>query len=93
LVEVAAPCILWIDEIEKALAGVGSSSYTDGGTAARVFATIATWLQEKTAPVFVVATANAVTSLNLGRRFTNLPPENSTRKNKTNRGFWANRFY
>lgn len=63
LAEVAAPCILWIDEIEKALAGVGSSSYTDGGTAARVFATIATWLQEKTAAVFVVATANAVTSL------------------------------
>ena len=63
LAEVAAPCILWIDEIEKALAGVGSSSFTDGGTAARVFATIATWLQEKTAPVFVIATANTVTSL------------------------------
>lgn len=63
LAEVAAPCILWIDEIEKALAGVGSSSQTDGGTAARVFSTMATWLQEKTAPVFVVATANAVTSL------------------------------
>jgi SpoVK/Ycf46/Vps4 family AAA+-type ATPase len=63
LAELAAPCILWVDEIEKALAGAGSSSYTDGGTAARVFATIATWLQEKTAPVFVVATANAVTSL------------------------------
>jgi SpoVK/Ycf46/Vps4 family AAA+-type ATPase len=63
LAEVAAPCILWIDEIEKALAGVGSSSLTDGGTAARVFATIAVWLQEKTAPVFVIATANTVTSL------------------------------
>lgn len=63
LAEVAAPCILWIDEIEKALAGVGSSSFTDGGTSARVFATIATWLQEKTAPVFVIATANTVTSL------------------------------
>jgi SpoVK/Ycf46/Vps4 family AAA+-type ATPase len=36
---------------------------TDGGTAARVFATIATWLQEKTAEVFVIATANTVTSL------------------------------
>jgi SpoVK/Ycf46/Vps4 family AAA+-type ATPase len=63
LAEFMAPCILWVDEIEKALAGVGSSSYTDGGTAARVFATIATWLQEKTADVFVIATANTVTSL------------------------------
>lgn len=63
LAEVAAPCILWIDEIEKALAGVGSSSFTDGGTSARVFATIATWLQEKTTPAFVIATANTVTSL------------------------------
>ena len=63
LAEFMAPCILWVDEIEKALAGVGSSSYTDGGTAARVFATIATWLQEKTAEVFVIATANTVTSL------------------------------
>lgn len=60
LAEATAPCILWIDEVEKALAGVGSSSYTDGGTAARVFATIATWLQEKTAPVFVMATANTI---------------------------------
>jgi hypothetical protein len=60
---VALPCILWIDEIEKALSGVGSSSYSDGGTAARVFATFATWLQEKRSSAFVVATANAVTSL------------------------------
>jgi hypothetical protein len=63
LAEATAPCILWIDEIEKALAGVGSSSYTDGGTAARVFATIATWLQEKTASVFAIATANTIGSI------------------------------
>ncbi len=63
LAEYMAPCILWIDEVEKALAGVASSSYTDGGTAARVFGTIATWLQEKTAGVFVIATANTVASL------------------------------
>jgi len=63
LAEALAPCILWIDEIEKSMAGVGSSSYSDAGTAARVFATMATWLQEKTAPVFVIATANTVTSL------------------------------
>jgi hypothetical protein len=63
LAEASAPCILWVDEVEKALAGVGSSAYTDGGTAARVFATIATWLQEKAAPVFVIATANTVGSI------------------------------
>jgi hypothetical protein len=61
--EALAPCILWIDEVEKALAGVGSSSYSDAGTAARVFASLATWLQEKKAPVFVVATANSATAL------------------------------
>jgi ATP-dependent 26S proteasome regulatory subunit len=61
--EALAPCILWIDEIEKSMAGVGSSSNSDAGTAARVFASLATWLQEKTAPVFVFATANTVTSL------------------------------
>jgi ATP-dependent 26S proteasome regulatory subunit len=61
--EALAPCILWIDEIEKSMAGIGSSSYSDAGTAARVFATLATWLQEKTEPVFVIATANTVTSL------------------------------
>jgi AAA+ superfamily predicted ATPase len=61
--EALAPCILWIDEIEKAMAGIGSSSQSDAGTTARVFASIATWLQEKAAPVFVIATANTVTSL------------------------------
>src|SRR5690606_23504437 len=59
LAETVAPCILWIDEIEKALA----SGDLDGGTSQRVFGTILTWMQEKTDPVFVVATANAVASL------------------------------
>lgn len=63
IAEALAPCILWIDEIEKAMAGVGSSSQSDAGTAARVFASMATWLQEKTAPVFVIATANTVNAL------------------------------
>ena len=61
--EALAPCILWIDEIEKSMAGVGSSSNSDAGTAARVFASLATWLQEKTAAVFVFATGNTVSSL------------------------------
>lgn len=55
-----APCVLWIDEIEKGLAGVGSSDQTDGGTTARVVGSLLTWLQEKSAPVFVVATANRI---------------------------------
>jgi SpoVK/Ycf46/Vps4 family AAA+-type ATPase len=59
LVETIAPCILWIDEIEKALAHGG----LDSGTSTRVFASILTWMQEKQAPVFVVATANDISSL------------------------------
>lgn len=58
--ESVAPCILWVDEIEKAFAGTQSSSFSDAGTSARVFATFLTWLQEKTAPVFVIATANNI---------------------------------
>lgn len=58
-----APCVLWIDEIEKGLAGVGSSDQTDGGTTARVVGSLLTWLQEKRDPVFVVATANRIEML------------------------------
>ena len=61
--EVVSPCILWIDEIEKGLSGILSSGVTDGGTASRIFSTILTWMQEKTKPVFVVATANDISSL------------------------------
>jgi len=63
LAESISPCILWIDEIEKGFAGVQSSSISDAGTTARVFGTFLTWMQEKTAPVFVVATANRVNIL------------------------------
>ncbi|MCK4666121.1 AAA family ATPase [Candidatus Dependentiae bacterium] len=61
--ESISPCIVWIDEIEKALSGVQSSGSTDAGTTSRVFGTFITWLQEKTKPVFVIATANDVTML------------------------------
>lgn len=61
--EVVAPCVLWIDEIEKGLSGTQSSGTTDGGTTSRIFSTILTWMQEKTKPVFVVATANDISSL------------------------------
>ena len=58
-----SPCVLWIDEIEKGLSGSQSSGRTDGGTSARVFGTFLTWMQEKKEPVFVVATANDISSL------------------------------
>ena len=61
--EAIAPCCLWLDEAEKALSGSKSSNATDGGTSARVFGSFLSWMQEKTAPVFVVATANDVSQL------------------------------
>lgn len=61
--ESVAPCILWADELEKGFAGVGASGVSDGGTTARVFATFLTWMQEKVAPVFLIATANDVSAL------------------------------
>ncbi|MCB1091153.1 MAG: AAA family ATPase, partial [Verrucomicrobiae bacterium] len=63
IAEAIAPCVLWIDELEKAFAGSGSSGSSDGGTSARVFGSLLNWLQEKTSPVFVVATANDISKL------------------------------
>jgi SpoVK/Ycf46/Vps4 family AAA+-type ATPase len=57
-----SPSILWVDEIEKGLSG-GKSSSSDGGTAARVFGTFLTWMQEKKSTVFVIATANDISKL------------------------------
>jgi ATP-dependent 26S proteasome regulatory subunit len=61
--ESIAPAILWVDEIDKAFAGSQGSGVSDGGTTARVFGTFLTWLSEKIAPVFVVATANDISQL------------------------------
>ncbi|NJR68024.1 MAG: AAA family ATPase [Synechococcales cyanobacterium CRU_2_2] len=61
LAEALSPCILWIDEIDKAFAGLDGRG--DSGTTSRVFGTFITWLAEKKTPVFVVATANNVQSL------------------------------
>jgi SpoVK/Ycf46/Vps4 family AAA+-type ATPase len=61
LSEAIAPCILWIDEIDKAFAGIESKG--DSGTTSRVLATFITWLSEKKSSVFVVATANNINSL------------------------------
>jgi AAA+ superfamily predicted ATPase len=61
LAEALAPCVLWIDEIDKAFAGVDGRG--DAGTTSRVFGTFISWLAEKQSPVFVVATANNIASL------------------------------
>ena len=58
--EAMAPCVLWIDEIDK---GFGGDSRSDGGTSQRVLASVLTWMAEKQSPVFVVATANGVDQL------------------------------
>ncbi|MCL6458021.1 MAG: AAA family ATPase, partial [Gorillibacterium sp.] len=57
-VEAISPCILWIDEIEKGFSGTSGAG--DSGTSSRIFATFLTWMQEKTKPVFVIATANNI---------------------------------
>lgn len=59
--EAVSPSILWVDEIEKGFSGLKSGG--DSGTSARVFGTFLTWMQEKTDPVFVIATANDISSL------------------------------
>jgi SpoVK/Ycf46/Vps4 family AAA+-type ATPase len=63
IAESTAPNIVWIDELEKGFSGTQSSGFSDGGTTARVFGTFISWLADKTAPCFVVATANDVSAL------------------------------
>jgi SpoVK/Ycf46/Vps4 family AAA+-type ATPase len=63
IAEAMAPCVLFIDELDKGFAGLGSGFVGDSGTSARVFATILTWMEEKESPVFIAATANSVEAL------------------------------
>lgn len=63
IADAMSPCILFIDEIEKALSGVQSSGVTDGGTGARVFGTLLTWLNDHKSDVFFVGTCNDVGQL------------------------------
>jgi ATP-dependent 26S proteasome regulatory subunit len=61
LAEAVAPCVLWIDEIDKAFGNIyAGGGDGDSGTSRRVFGSLITWMQEKTSPVFIVATANNV---------------------------------
>ena len=61
-VEAMAPCVLWIDEIEK---GISSdlNGFSDGGVSRRILATLLVWMAERTAQVFIVATSNDVSQL------------------------------
>ena len=59
--EALAPCVLWIDELEKGFGNATGGG--DSGTSARVFGSFLSWMQDKTSPVFVVATANDVSAL------------------------------
>jgi SpoVK/Ycf46/Vps4 family AAA+-type ATPase len=77
--EAVSPCIGWLDEIEKGFAG-SSGGMLDSGVGARVLSTFLTWMQEKTAPVFVYATANNVAVL---------PPE-LLRKGRFDEMFFVN---
>lgn len=62
LAETVAPCVFWVDEIEKALSG-STGEQGDGGVSSRALGALLSWMQEKTAPVFVIATANDVRAL------------------------------
>lgn len=78
VVDAMAPCVLFIDEIEKGLAGVGGGQSTDGGTTQRVGGTFLTWLNDHASQVFVIATCN---------NYQNLPPE------YTRMGRWDSIFF
>ncbi len=60
--EAMAPCILWIDEIEKAFASASAAS-ADGGLSKRMFGTLLSWMQDHRHPIFIIATANDIAAL------------------------------
>lgn len=63
IADAMAPCILMIDEVEKALAGAASGGGGDSGVSARLFGTFLTWLSDHTSDVFVVTTSNDISKL------------------------------
>jgi AAA+ superfamily predicted ATPase len=60
--EAMSPCVLWIDEIEKAFASAAAAS-ADGGLSKRMFGTLLTWMQDHRHPIFIIATANDISAL------------------------------
>ena len=63
IADAMAPCVLFVDELEKALSGVASSGQTDSGVSARLFGTLLTWMSDHESDVFVVATSNDIGKL------------------------------
>ncbi len=63
IAEAMAPCILYLDEIEKGLSGVASSGQSDSGTSSRLFGTFLTWLNDHESEVYVIATCNDISKL------------------------------
>src|SRR5439155_25404942 len=63
LVDAMAPCVVMLDEVEKALSGVASSGQADSGVSARMFASFLTWLNDHESDAFVVCTSNDVSKL------------------------------
>jgi SpoVK/Ycf46/Vps4 family AAA+-type ATPase len=63
IADAMAPCVVFLDEIEKGLAGASSSGSGDSGVSARLFGTLLTWLNDHTSDVFVVATCNDISRL------------------------------
>ena len=63
MIDAMSPCILFVDEIEKALSGVNSSSQTDSGVTARLFGSLLTWLNDHKSDVFFIGTCNKIEQL------------------------------
>jgi len=63
IADAMAPAILFIDECEKALSGVGSSGQTDSGVSARLFGSLLTWMNDHTSDIYLVATCNDISKL------------------------------
>ena len=63
IADAMAPCLLFVDEIEKALSGVASSGQTDSGVSARLFGSLLTWLNDHTSDVYFIATCNDISKL------------------------------
>jgi len=63
IADAMAPCILFCDEVEKALSGVANSGQTDSGVSARLFGSLLTWMNDHTTDVYLVATCNDISKL------------------------------
>ena len=63
VIEGCAPCVLWVDEIEKGMSGVASSNRSDAGTTSRVIGTFLTWFEEHSEDIFLIATSNDISEI------------------------------